>query len=603
MKKMICLFLALLMLCACLPALAEGASGDDGTMREGLTAVEATRLMGNGINLGNTMEACDNTRGRYADEPAVYETAWGQPVTTQEMLTGMKEAGFDTIRIPVAWMTNATAMPYEMKDYTIDAAYLARVKEIVDYARNAGMYVILNDHWDGGWWGMFGSESKETAAFAMEAYQGMWRQIAEYFRDYSDYLIFESANEELGARFDENSPCYARDSVLSYLPDNERYALTNRVNQAFVDTVRATGGNNASRFLLIAGFGTNIDQTFDSRFQMPKDTATKKLMVSVHYYDPWSYCGASSAAGATLWGKAADFDAMYKTLSKMSKFVSQGYGVVIGEYGALPGSDGVMKTNAVQYHKAFLDCCDALDFTACLWDCSGFFVRKELKITDPDMAAVYAGRNAASEQGRDCADIAAAGKQALDETIAAAPATLREDALEVNEDTCVAWIMFSEGSWALSYSVGDTYTPDSITPGIVPTDVEITGEGEYTVALDFTGTEKGYAENVAFSAIGIANGEQKFPGYCINITSCLINGEAVKFKGRNYTCSDDGKCTRTNLFNEWVNMKAVGKDTARVLFGDLTGISATLLDRSNPIMNRIETLSVTFTYAPRKTAK
>ena len=150
MKKMICLFLTLLMLCACLPALAEGASGDDGTMREGLSAVEATRLMGNGINLGNTMEACDNTRGRYADDPAVYETAWGQPVTTQEMLTGMKEAGFDAIRIPVAWMTNATAMPYEMKDYTIDTAYLARVKEIVDYARNAGMYVILNDHWDGG---------------------------------------------------------------------------------------------------------------------------------------------------------------------------------------------------------------------------------------------------------------------------------------------------------------------------------------------------------------------------------------------------------------------------------------------------------------------
>lgn len=271
------------------------------------------------------------------------ETAWGQPVTTQAMLDGMKAAGFDTLRIPVAWMTNATAMPFEMKDYTISEAYLARVREIVDYARNAGMYVILNDHWDGGWWGMFGSESKETAAFAMEAYQGMWKQIAEYFRDYSDYLIFESANEELGARFDENSPCYARDSVLSYLPDNERYALTNRVNQAFVDTVRATGGNNASRFLLIAGYGTNIDQTFDSRFQMPRDTAEKKLMVSVHYYDPWSYCGASSAAGATLWGKAADFDAMYKTLSKMSKFVSQGYGVVIGEYGALPAGDGVMK--------------------------------------------------------------------------------------------------------------------------------------------------------------------------------------------------------------------------------------------------------------------
>ena len=136
-------------------------------------------------------------------------------MTTPEMLLAMKQAGFDTIRIPVAWMTNASAMPFEMKDYTLDTAYLARVREIVDYARGAGMYVIINDHWDGGWWGMFGSENADTAAFAMEAYKGMWRQIAEYFRDYSDYVIFESANEELGARFDENSPCYCRDSITS----------------------------------------------------------------------------------------------------------------------------------------------------------------------------------------------------------------------------------------------------------------------------------------------------------------------------------------------------------------------------------------------------
>ncbi len=600
MKKIICLSIALLLLFSAASVLADQETGDDGVMREGLTAVEATRLMGNGINLGNTMEACDSTRGRYSDNPSVYETAWGQPITTQEMLTAMKAAGFDTVRIPVAWMTNATHMPFEMKDYTLDSSYLARVKEIVDYARNAGMYVIINDHWDGGWWGMFGSESPETAAFAMEAYQGMWRQIAEYFRDYSDYVIFESANEELGARFDENSPCYARDSVVSYLPEAERYALTNKVNQAFVDTVRATGGNNAQRFLLIAGFGTNIKSTFDSRFVMPKDQAEKKLMVSVHYYDPWSYCGASSAAGATLWGKASDYDTMYKTLSQMSKFVSMGYGVVIGEYGALPGSDGVMKTNAVSYHKAFLDCCDALDFTSCLWDCSGFFVRKELKIVDQDMASLYSGRNAAAEADKDYTEIAAAGRKAVEDAIAAAPEILREDAITLTDDTCVAWIMFSEGSWALSYSVGDTYSPDSITPGIVPTDVEITGEGVYTVALDFTGTEKGYAENTAFCAVGIANGELLFPGMCINVTECRINGEKVRLLGRNYTCSDDGKCTRTNLFNEWVDMKSLDKSKIRILYGDFTGISATPLNRSDPAMSHIETIVVTFTYAKRK---
>lgn len=596
-------FLICLALMLAIPAYAcaEGrAAGDGGAVRPDLTAVEATRLMGNGINLGNTMEACDYARGCFSDDPAAYETYWGQPETTPEMLLAMKAAGFDTVRIPVAWMTNATAMPFEMKDYAIRESYLARVAAIVDYARAAGMYVILNDHWDGGWWGMFGSQDPDTAAFAMEAYRGMWRQIAEYFRDYSDYLIFESANEELGGGFDADSPCYCQDSVASYLSDDERYALANRINQAFVDTVRATGGNNARRFLLIAGYNTNIAQTLDGRFHMPADPAAHRLMVSVHYYDPWSYCGAADATGATPWGKVADYEGMFETLSGMRAFVDAGYGVVIGEYGALPGGDGVMKDNAPAYHRAFLDCCDALDYTSCLWDCSGFFVRAALEITEPEMAAVYAGRDAASEAGRDAAEIAKAGRQSLDAAIAEAPSTLREDAVEVTDDTCVAWIMFSEGSWALSYSVGDVYTPDSMTPGIVPTDAQITGEGEYTVALDFTGTEKGYAQNVAFSAVGIANGELLYPGYCITVTACRVNGVPVKLKGRNYTCSDDGKCTRTNLYNEWVDMKKVGKEDARVLIGDLTGISATPLDRSDPLMDHIETLSVTFTYAPRK---
>lgn len=600
MKKLMGLLLCLVLLAGA-GAMGETAvSGDDGSIRAALTAVEATRLMGNGINLGNTMEACDSTRGNYTEDITVYETAWGQPVTTREMLTGMKAAGFDTLRIPVAWMTNASRMPFEMKDFTLNEAYLARVREITDYARDAGMYVIINDHWDGGWWGMFGSEKPETAAFAMEAYKGMWKQIAEYFRDYSDYVIFESANEELGARFDENSPCFCRDSVLSYLPDDERYRLTNAVNQAFVDTVRATGGNNADRFLLIAGYGTNIASTFDNRFRMPQDSAEKKLMISVHYYDPWSYCGAADAAGATLWGKAADFEAMYKTLSQMSKFTAQGYGVVIGEYGALPGSDGIMKTNAPAYHKAFLDCCDALDYTSCLWDTSGFFVRRELKMRDAEMAAVYAGRNAESEAGRDYADIAAAGKKGLEEAAAAAPETLRTDALPVSEDNSAAWLMFNDGSYAVSYSVGDVYDPDSITPGVKPTDVEINGEGTYTVALDFRGTKNGYAENTAFCAVGISNGEARFPGYCINVTEVKINGEKVKLKGRNYTCSDDGKCTRTNLFNEWVDMKKIDRTVARVMFGDLTGISATPLDRSPEVMSRIETFEVTFMYGPHK---
>ena len=581
------IFAALFMLLICCCAGAEEAP---------VNAIEMTRRMGNGINLGNTMEACDasNRGGFVTEDPAYYETLWGQPVTTPEMLQGMKAAGFDTIRIPVAWMTNATRL--NEGDYTISSAYLDRVEQIVKDALDAGLYVILNDHWDGGWWGMFGSDTEATRMLAMEAYTGMWQQIAGRFAAFDDHLIFESANEELGARFDENSALYCQDSITNYLPENERYELTNRVNQAFVDTVRACDGQ---RFLLIAGYGTNIDQTFDSRFRMPEDSAENRLMISVHYYDPWSYCGASSAKGATLWGKRQDYLDMYATLSRMKKFTGAGYGVVIGEYGALPGSDGEMKKNAPAYHKAFLDCCDALDFTSCLWDCSGFYVRNERRITDGDMAAVYAGRNAASEEGKDYTEIAAAGKAAFDAAASAAPETLVESTLKVSADSCVAWIMFSGGDWAASYSVGDVYTPDSITPGIVPTDVEITEAGTYTVALDFTGTEAGYAANTAFSAVGISNGEDRFPGYCIMITDVKVNGESIRLKGRNYTCSDDGHCTRSNLFNEWVDIKNA-RSGARVLVGDLTGISATVLDRNAEAMQQIRTLEVTFRYEPRK---
>ena len=563
------------------------------------TSVEMTRRMGNGINLGNTMEACNNGKsgGMTTDNPTYYETLWGQPVTTPEMLKAMKEAGFDTIRIPVAWMTNATRL--NQGDYTISPKYLDRVEEIVNYALDTDMIVIINDHWDGGWWGMFGSDTQEKRNLAMEAYTGMWKQIAERFGTYDWHVIFESANEELGNNFDMNSPLYCEDSLDHHLSDNEKYALVNEVNQVFVDTVRAGGGNNGDRFLLIAGYNTDIDHTTDPRFRMPKDPADSRLLVSVHYYSPWSYCGASSAKGASLWGRKQDFETMYSELSRMRKFTGAGYGVVIGEYGALPGSDGIMKTNAPAYHEAFLDCCDALDLTSCLWDCSGFFIRRKLTITEPEMAAVYAGRNCASETGKDYGEIAAAGKAAFDAIVEAAPESLVDNGLDRGEGSSVAWIMFSGGDWAMSYSVGDVYTPDSMTPGIVPTDVQITGAGTYTVGLDFTGTEAGYAANTAFSAIGISNGEQNYPGYCIYFTEMIINGESVKLKGRNYTCSDDGKCTRSNLYNEWVDMKNA-RGGARVLYGDLTGISATVLDRDLEIMRKIRTIEITFRYEPRK---
>lgn len=586
------LMLAVLMLIPCVGSAEEAEAVDNGVMREGLTALEATRLMGNGINLGNTLEACDNNVGIKTNAPLSYETYWGQPKTTQAMIDGMKAAGFDTIRIPVAWMTNATHL-YE-GDYTIDADYMDRVEEVVRYARKAGMYVIVNDHWDGGWYGMFGSESAETRALAMEAYKGMWQQIAERFRDYSDYLIFESANEELGGRFDENSPLYCSDSVVTYLTDDERYALTNEINQTFVDVVRATGGNNATRFLLIAGYSTNIDQTCDDRFQMPKDTVDSKLMVSVHYYDPWSYCGASSAASATKWGKVSDYEYLDQQLAKMTKFTEAGYGVVIGEYGALPCSDG-LKDNTLAYHTAFLDACTKYNLTNCLWDCSGLYKRVSQTFADDDILAMYQEKRQANEEGQDYADVQAAAAAEVAAAAAEAPVTFQQDAVVVDDQTALAWIMWNDGSWALTHSVGDTYNADAISEGLVATNAVITGEGKYTVGLDFTGTAQGYSASVAFAAIGISNGEALYPNYLINIKEVRINGEIYRLKGRAYTTSDDGLCTRVNLYNEWVT--SVPK-TARLPGGNLAGATPTPINRNDAVIAEIKTIEIDFEYVP-----
>lgn len=585
------LMLAVLMLIPCVGS-AEEAVVDNGVMREGLTALEATRLMGNGINLGNTLEACDSNVGIKTNAPLSYETYWGQPKTTQAIIDGMKAAGFDTIRIPVAWMTNATHL-YE-GDYTIDAGYMDRVEEIVRYARKAGMYVIINDHWDGGWYGMFGSESAETRALAMEAYKGMWQQIAERFRDYSDYLIFESANEELGGRFDENSPLYCSDSVVTYLTDDERYALTNEINQTFVDVVRATGGNNATRFLLIAGYSTDIDQTCDDRFQMPKDTVDSKLMVSVHYYDPWSYCGASSAVSATKWGKVSDYEYLDQQLAKMTKFTEAGYGVVIGEYGALPCSDG-LKDNTLAYHTAFLDACTKYDLTNCLWDCSGLYKRVSQTFADDDILAMYQEKRQANEEGQDYADVQAAAAAEAAAAAAEAPVTFLQDAVVVDDQTALAWIMWNDGSWALTHSVGDTYNADAISEGLVATNAIITGEGKYTVGLDFTGTAQGYSASVAFAAIGISNGEALYPNYLVNIKEVRINGEIYRLKGRAYTTSDDGLCTRVNLYNEWVT--SVPK-TARLPGGNLAGATPTPINRNDAVIAEIKTIEIDFEYVP-----
>ncbi len=553
----------------------SASSADDGVMRSELTAIEVTELMGNGINLGNTMEAYGRASLGVGAEVSEYETSWGCPVTTQEMISGMKAAGFDTIRVPVAW-TNA--MNFEEGDYTIGEDYLDRIEEIITYARNEGMYVIINDHWDGGWWGMFGSASEETRQQAMDMYVSMWTQIAERYKDYSDYLIFESGNEELGYRLNDTD--IATDS--GSLSDDECFEVTNEINQVFVDTVRATGGNNEERFLLIAGFGTDITNTCDARYAMPTDTAENKLLVSVHYYNPDGYCINTSLSS---WGTKDDYEEQSEMLSMMIKFTEEGYGVVIGEYGVLL-NDGELKENTCDYLAGILNNCDVYGYCPLLWDTNALFSREDAKIINEEVAALYTAHSQAAQAEKTTEEIAAEASDYLADAVANAP-----EGAGVSDDESVAWIMYNSSDWSILYSVGDVYDPTAKTEGVEAVDVEITGEGTYTVSLDFTGTAAGYADSVVFSALAIANGETLFPGYMVNIDEILVNGEPYQMNGRPYTTSDDKICTRVNLYNAWVS--EVPED-ARTVGGSLAFTTPNLLDAET--LGHVETISVTFTY-------
>ncbi|RPK31414.1 cellulase family glycosylhydrolase [Paenibacillus xylanexedens] len=550
-----------------------------------IKALDLAKLMGNGINLGNTMEAYGHLSLGVDSEPSAYETLWGQPVTTKEMLLAMKEAGFDSIRIPVAW-TNA--IDYENGDYTIKKAYMDRVEEIVNYAIDADMYVVINEHWDGGWWGMFGSATSETREKAMELYVSMWSQIAERFQNYSDKLIFESGNEELGNRL--NDVDVSPDSGA--LSENERYETTNRINQTFVDTIRDSGGNNSERFLLIAGYNTNIMSTIDDRFQMPEDSIANRLLISVHYYDPWSYAGSEELAS---WGSESEYKSQNDVLAKMTKFTDQGVGVIIGEYGVLPTKDGTIKENTTDFTKNLLDNCDLYGYVPMLWDTSSFFVRTDLKINDEGLAKLFKERSLSAQASLTEEEIKEEARQSLELGIAKGKENDRNNVGPIlnGDEKAVAWIMYNSNDNKTSYSAGDTYDPTSKTEGVAASVVEIKGAGTYTTSLDFTGTTEGFANSVLFSALGISNGELLFPGYMITIKDIKVNGEPYKMAGVPYTTTDNKKTTRVNLHNPWVASIPV---EARLPDGDLSNVSATVLD--NKTLGEVKTISVTFDYGP-----
>lgn len=301
------------------PPAAAGSTG----MRE-LSSLQLAKQMSPGLNLGNTLEALPT------------ETAWGNPPTNQAVMSAFKAAGFKTVRIPVAWNQHADA------DGNISADWMARVTQVVDYARNAGLYVLLNTHWDGGW---ADHPTYDRQAEVNARLTKFWTQIADNFKGYDDHLLFAGTNEV----HIENE--YGR-------PTTENCAVQNSFNQTFVNAVRASGGNNAKRHLVVQSYNTNHIDALYCNARLPTDTVAARLMMEVHYYDPfpftieenssiwqWGRIATDPAATAS-WGNEPDVDAAFQALQ--AAFVDKGVPVVLGEYGAgmkraYPGMDRYRK--------------------------------------------------------------------------------------------------------------------------------------------------------------------------------------------------------------------------------------------------------------------
>lgn len=325
-------------------------SGRSDTM-EDMDSQTLVSDMGVGWNLGDTLDVCAADRdgdGRVNEAPAegekVDESLWGNVYTTPELFDHLKADGVQSVRIPVTWRDHISN---DGKN-TIDPDWMQRVQEIVDYAYDRDMYVILNIHHDGGGDPDFGAWIRTDAAgfeAVREKYRRVWEQIAAYFSGYDERLIFESMNE------------VGFDSVA----EARAYDMLNTLNQDFVDLVRANGGNNDKRHLLIAGYWTDIEMTCDEKFQMPDDPADH-CIVSVHYYTPYQFCITGEE---TTWGTDGDIKRMQGLIQKMEdNFVSQGVPVIVGEYGMI--STDV--NSRILFSKTLTELCHERGMATFFWD-------------------------------------------------------------------------------------------------------------------------------------------------------------------------------------------------------------------------------------------
>ena len=339
-------------------------------------AMQFVEDMGIGINLGNTFEACGDWIDQWGDGTVhSYETAWGSPIITEKIIKGYKDSGFNTLRVPVSW-SNMMG-----DDYTISSEYANAVKQVVDWAMAQDMYVIVNLHYDNGWFENFPTQKEEC----MYRYKRIWQQVSDVFKDYDERLVFEGQNEELGWSSVWNQ--WGRTKGKA-----ESYALVNEINQTFVDVVRASGGKNKARYLLIPGYNTGIETTVDKLYKVPKDKE-KHVIISVHYYSPSTFAiltdDASWGKNQRTWGTDSDINELKKSMDMLKKrFLDNGIPVIIGEYGCPMENKDI---NSVRKYLSKV-CEEAYSMGMCpvLWSTPGhIYDREACKISDKIIETNY----------------------------------------------------------------------------------------------------------------------------------------------------------------------------------------------------------------------
>lgn len=417
-KKLLSLLCSAALSMAAFAGCSSDEEKNDGKKNDGKFTISVNDIaadMGAGWNLGNTLEA--NSGGIPS------ETAWGNPEASQEIIDMVADAGFKTIRVPVSYLGKID----DANGYKLEEAWLDRIEEVVNYCYSKDLYVIVNVHGDGynsvnGGWLLVNGEDQETIK---AKYEALWKQIAERFADYDEHLIFESMNEVFNGEYSDPIP--------------EQYDNLNAYNQIFVDTVRETGSNNTHRWLLVPGWNTNIDYTCgDYGFEMPTDEKNSaeegRMMLSVHCYDPWDYCGQESIK-TYVWGEkgkqiCADTGLTEKTLASWgteefletqftklkTQYVDNGVPVIIGEYGCIDKTHAqhqiphLIAENRAYYNGYLAGTAASMGITPVYWDNGhngeyGFalFNRKTLEQTQPEIinAIVTAVKDKNPQAGAD----------------------------------------------------------------------------------------------------------------------------------------------------------------------------------------------------------